>query len=165
MRDMIPDANGEAVTIAAGDSVLKTRNFTISSSWPQDSCKAVVFLQNTRAGGDTIQQGGDLRVKAMTTGIEEEGGGVYPQNINLYLKSTNPFTRFIDIGYSVPIDEQVTLKVYNSSGQLVKTLIDGKVPHGYHTTKFDAQNLPNGVYLVMLRDKDAILSTKIILMR
>ncbi len=164
MRDMIPDGNGETFTLAANDSVLKTRNFTIATSWRQDSCKAVVFIQNSHAQGDTMQTGADLRVKAMTA-IEEEGNGVYPQNLDLYLRSANPSRRFIDIGYAVPITEKICLKVYNSSGQLVKTLIDGNVNYGYHTIKFDGQNLPSGIYLIMLRDKDGIITRKVTLLR
>lgn len=164
MRDMIPDGNGETFTIAASDSVLKTRNFTISASWRQDSCKATVFVQNGHAQGDTMKQGAELRVKAMVA-IEEQGGGVYPQNISLALKSANPFTRFIDIGYALPMDTKVTLKVYNASGQVVRTLVDGQAPHGYHTARFDGTSLPNGVYLVMLRDRASTLTQKITLVK
>lgn len=165
MRDMIPDANGEAITIVANDSVLKTRNFTIASSWPQDSCKIVAFVQNTRAGGDTIQQGADLRIKAMLAVEEEAIGSVYPQCIELQLHSSNPFSNFIDIGYMIPIDERITLKIYSPTGRLVKTIADGLACHGYHTARFNAGNLPSGVYLVMLKDKDTIITQKITLVK
>lgn len=164
MRDMIPNGNGETFTLAASDSVLKTRNFTISTSWRQDSCKAVVFVQDGHAQGDTMRQGADLRVRAMTS-IEEEGSGVYPQNISLTLRSANPFSRFVDIGYALPMDEKVSLKVYNSSGRLVTALVDGNVVHGYHTTRFDGAGLPNGVYVLMLRDRDSKLTQKITLVK
>jgi thiol-disulfide isomerase/thioredoxin len=45
MRDMLPDANGEAVTIAAGDSVTKSRNFSLPGAWNDDNCDIVVFVQ------------------------------------------------------------------------------------------------------------------------
>ncbi len=164
MRDMVPNASGENITIAAGDSILKTRNFTLSSGWRTDSCKVVAFVQNTRAAGDTIQQGADLRVKAMLA-VGEEVSGKYPQSINLYIKSANPFSRFIDIGYSVPINERIEIKVYNSSGRLVSTLVDGFVNYGDYSTRFDASNLPNGVYLVMLKDKETNITQKITLIK
>lgn len=165
MRDMLPNSSGETFTLAASDSVLKTRAFTVASGWPQDSCKVVVFVQNTRANGDTMQQGGDLRVKAMVAVEEEASGNVYPQAINLRLNSPNPFSNSIDIGYTVPLDERVSIKIYNSSGRLVSTLVDAMVTHGYHTHRFDARGLPNGIYLVMLRDKDAALTQKITLIK
>jgi hypothetical protein len=111
-----------------------------------------------------MKQGAELRVKAMT-GIEEEGSGIYPPSISLALKSANPFSRFVDIGFAVPKDEPVSLKVYNSSGQLVRTLVDGEVRHGYRTARFDASGMPAGVYVVMLRDRESTLTQKITLVK
>jgi hypothetical protein len=45
-RNMLPNSSGEAVTIAAGDSLTKTRDFTISSGWVASHCDFVVFVQN-----------------------------------------------------------------------------------------------------------------------
>jgi hypothetical protein len=45
-RNMLPNASGEAVTIPAGDSLTKTRNFTIDPSWVDAKCDFVVFVQN-----------------------------------------------------------------------------------------------------------------------
>ncbi|MEM3112675.1 MAG: Omp28-related outer membrane protein [Candidatus Anstonellales archaeon] len=45
-RDMLPDANGESVNIPAGDTILRTRNFTISGSWNERNCYIVVFVQS-----------------------------------------------------------------------------------------------------------------------
>lgn len=46
-RTMLPSSSGEAVTIAAGDSVTKTRDFTVAPSWVASHCDFVVFVQNT----------------------------------------------------------------------------------------------------------------------
>jgi hypothetical protein len=46
-RAMLPSSSGEAVTIAAGDSLTKTRDFTVGSSWVAGHCDFVVFVQNT----------------------------------------------------------------------------------------------------------------------
>ncbi|MEO0004944.1 MAG: Omp28-related outer membrane protein [candidate division WOR-3 bacterium] len=45
-RTMLPNAGGEAITIPAGDSVVRTREFTISSNWVAKNCELVVFVQN-----------------------------------------------------------------------------------------------------------------------
>jgi flagellar hook assembly protein FlgD len=41
----------------------------------------------------------------------------------------------------------VNLSVYNTNGQLVRTLLDGKTEKGYHTVNFDASELNSGMYL------------------
>jgi hypothetical protein len=45
-RAMLPNSSGEAVTIAAGDSLTKTRDFTVDPSWIASHCDFVVFVQD-----------------------------------------------------------------------------------------------------------------------
>ena len=45
-RAMLPNSSGEAVTIAAGDSLTKTRDFTVNAAWVASHCDFVVFVQN-----------------------------------------------------------------------------------------------------------------------
>jgi len=56
-RKMLPDANGEAITIPANGSITKSRNFTISSSWKEKDCKIVVFVQGSNR---EIYQGAEI---------------------------------------------------------------------------------------------------------
>lgn len=58
-RDMLPDANGEAVSIPAGGNVVKSRNFTISSGWNEYNCKIVAFVQGS---SKEIYQAGEVGV-------------------------------------------------------------------------------------------------------
>ncbi len=61
MRDMLPDANGEAVTIPAGGNINRSRNFTISAGWNENNCKIVVFVQ---ASNRSIYQGAEIGIMA-----------------------------------------------------------------------------------------------------
>lgn len=45
MRDMLPDAAGEAVTIPVADTIIRSRDFTIGGSWNEMNCKVIVFVQ------------------------------------------------------------------------------------------------------------------------
>jgi len=45
-RAMLPSSSGEAVSIAAGDSLTKTRDFTVDAAWVAKNCDFVVFVQN-----------------------------------------------------------------------------------------------------------------------
>jgi thiol-disulfide isomerase/thioredoxin len=59
MRDMLPDANGEAVTIPANSSITKSRSFTVASNWKEKDCKIVVFVQ---ASSREIYQGAEIGI-------------------------------------------------------------------------------------------------------
>uniref|UniRef100_A0A7V3UZE6 Omp28-related outer membrane protein n=1 Tax=candidate division WOR-3 bacterium TaxID=2052148 RepID=A0A7V3UZE6_UNCW3 len=45
-RTMLPSASGEAITVPAGDSVIRTRSFTLNSNWVARNCELVVFVQD-----------------------------------------------------------------------------------------------------------------------
>lgn len=46
-RDMLPDANGEAVSIPVGGNIVKSRNFTLDATWNEQNCKIVAFVQGS----------------------------------------------------------------------------------------------------------------------
>ena len=63
----------------------------------------------------------------------------------------NPFNPSTKINFSIPTNGFVTLKVYNSIGQEVNNLVNGKMNKGVYETEFDGSNLNSGVYFYTLR--------------
>lgn len=59
MRDMIPDANGEAVTIPVADTIIRSRNFTIDPTWNELNCEIVVFIQGASRA---VYQGAEIGI-------------------------------------------------------------------------------------------------------
>ncbi|MGA9405941.1 MAG: T9SS type A sorting domain-containing protein [Bacteroidota bacterium] len=62
----------------------------------------------------------------------------------------NPFNPSTQIDFSIPQQSNVQLKVYNTLGQLVTTLVNGNLSAGSHTVTFDARNLASGLYIYRL---------------
>jgi len=62
----------------------------------------------------------------------------------------NPFNPTTQIDFSVPQQSTVQLKVYNTLGQLVTTLVNGNLSAGLHSVTFDARNLASGLYIYRL---------------
>jgi len=62
----------------------------------------------------------------------------------------NPFNPTTTINFSVPDNAFVNLKVYNSIGAEVGTLINQEVPKGNHRVEFDAAGLSSGMYFYTL---------------
>ncbi len=58
----------------------------------------------------------------------------------------NPFNSSTIINYSIPNKSLVTLRIFNSLGQNIKTLINETKEEGEYKIKFDARDLPSGVY-------------------
>jgi hypothetical protein len=62
----------------------------------------------------------------------------------------NPFNPETRINFSLPSAEQTLLTVYNSLGQVVRTLVNENLPAGQHQVTFNAAALPSGVYYYKL---------------
>lgn len=73
----------------------------------------------------------------------------YKKNMNFVLEQNfpNPFNPTTTIKYNLPDISNVSLKVYNLLGSEVATLVNTKQSFGNYSVKFDAKNLPNGIYL------------------
>jgi hypothetical protein len=64
--------------------------------------------------------------------------------------SPNPFTKLTTINYSVPISGNVSMKLYNSSGRLIKTLVNQIQTTGVYSLelKNSLLEIPAGIYFI-----------------
>jgi len=74
-----------------------------------------------------------------------------PDRFELYQNYPNPYNPVTTISYALPHDAKVVLKVYNAIGQEVKTLVDEQQQIGGQSVRFDASNLPSGVYFYRMQ--------------
>jgi hypothetical protein len=62
----------------------------------------------------------------------------------------NPFNPITNIVYNIPVEAEVTLRIYNLLGQEVKTLVNGIQNRGKYEVKLDASNLASGMYVYVI---------------
>lgn len=77
----------------------------------------------------------------------------------------NPFNPATTIEFSVPVKDRYTLKVYNTLGELVTTLVDKDVEPGNFKINFNAGSLASGVYFYRLSGKGVNKINKMILLK
>jgi hypothetical protein len=75
----------------------------------------------------------------------------------------NPFNPSTIIGYSIPNTANVSLRVFNTIGQLQATLVDERKEPGYYQAVWSASNVPSGIYFYQLRAGEFVVSKKMIL--
>jgi hypothetical protein len=89
--------------------------------------------------------------KSLFLGVEGQPPSVkMPGSFELSAARPNPLGRMTEISYALPVARTVNLAVYNTAGQLVRTLVTGRKEAGYHSARLDAGSLPAGVYLYRL---------------
>ena len=75
---------------------------------------------------------------------------VTPIEFELSQNYPNPFNPSTSISFSIPEGSQVSLKIYNSLGQEIKTLANQFMEAGVHTVNFDAVGINSGMYFYRL---------------
>jgi hypothetical protein len=75
----------------------------------------------------------------------------------------NPFTSLAQVSYSLPVAGDVSLKLYDVTGKLVKTLVGGRTTAGSHTTGISAGKLANGIYVLKYENESRTLTSKLII--
>lgn len=75
-----------------------------------------------------------------------------PNNYRLCQNYPNPFNSESIISFELDRSDHVTLAVYSISGSLIDMLIDKRLLNkGFHSVKFNAVNLPSGIYFYVLK--------------
>ena len=88
-----------------------------------------------------------------------------PLSFALEQNYPNPFNPSTVIKYSVAKAGHVRLVVYNLVGEEVSVLVDGMVEEGFYQVRFDASNLPSGIYLYKLISGDFTATKKMNLIK
>jgi hypothetical protein len=80
----------------------------------------------------------------------QNGQSELPTVFKLLQNYPNPFNPATTIRYEIPVNADVTLKIYNLLGQEIKTLVSGMQNRGRYTVQFDGTNLASGIYFYVL---------------
>jgi hypothetical protein len=93
--------------------------------------------------------------------------GSLPVEFALHPAYPNPFNPTTTITIDVPVDARHVsqLQIYNITGQLIETLINGKLESGEYDVVWDAGNLPSGIYFVQLKSGDKTITQKLTLLK
>jgi hypothetical protein len=88
-----------------------------------------------------------------------------PTSYMLSQNYPNPFNPTTDIEFSIPKSEFVTLKVCNTLGEEVSTLVSEKLAAGKYKYGWDASSLASGVYLYRIQAGDYMEAKRMVLMK
>ncbi|MBS3944493.1 MAG: T9SS type A sorting domain-containing protein [Melioribacter sp.] len=77
----------------------------------------------------------------------------------------NPFNPSTTIEYEIPKSGSYSLKIFNSIGEEVETLLNGELNTGLYRTQYDASRLVSGIYYCRLTGTNINISTKLILIK
>jgi len=107
---------------------------------------------------------------SVVSGVGENNVAENPTRFYLAQNYPNPFNPATTIEYQLPHDTQVSLRIFNITGELVKCLKEEKQSAGYHKMQWDGRDengnsVAGGLYLYHLKADGFSHSNKMVLIR
>jgi hypothetical protein len=126
------------------------------------------YWGNPSFGNGTAALPGDANIGALgvasVTAAEELNSGV-PTGFSLGQNYPNPFNPSTKISYTLHESGQVSLKIFNSLGQVMMSVDQGFKHAGSYTVNVRMDQFSSGVYFYTLHQGSNILSKKMLLLK
>jgi poly(beta-D-mannuronate) lyase len=88
-----------------------------------------------------------------------------PNKFIVYPNCPNPFNPTTEIKYTIPKDNFVQIIIYNFLGKHIQTLTNEFKKAGTYNIRFNANNLPSGIYFCCVKTDNEIKTNKMILIK
>lgn len=117
-------------------------------------------------GNQTAADSADFTIVGSTSAV----GDVPINRLTLAQNAPNPFNPATEIQFALPSDQNVTLRVYNIDGRLVRTLVQGQKVAGEHSVMWMGKNdhggqVASGLYFYRLITDSGTLTRKMTLLK
>ncbi len=90
------------------------------------------------------------RIRLSTTGIIRDQGQNLPLDFKLYQNYPNPFNPTTNLEYRISNSGFVTLKIYDTLGREISTLVNEEKPAGAYNAIWNADGYASGLYFCKL---------------
>ncbi len=136
-------------------------NFRLKGEATEVVESSLTFIETPVAGGP---DGNDLPV-ASEDGILSLEEAVLPVELILQQNYPNPFNPSTTLEFILPQNGWVSLKIYNTLGEIVSELVARELPAGIHQYNWDANGLATGIYYYRLETRERVLTRKMLLLQ
>ncbi len=191
--NLAPSAPGNAMVSATQGTVNLTweesvdADFDYFSVYRSDNPDALGSLVGNTTGIDFVEENvpngdwyyqisatdfngneGDYTVASIVVGIGDDNN--LPNEFSLEQNYPNPFNPSTSIEFALPQTVDVSLKIYNIRGQLVKTLVDGSKSAGRYSLTWDGTDnfgsrVASGTYIYSIKAGEFVNNKKMVLLK
>jgi hypothetical protein len=166
MRDMYPDAGGSSVSFSGGfpQSADAVVSFD-AGAYEAANCEVVYFLQNNAT--KEVLQAAAVSLDALA---DQTAVGDLPTAARLGLNYPNPFNPKTVIPVSLDRGAELSLRIVDAQGRVLRSLHEGRLQAGAHEFQWDGKDeagriLSSGVYLAQLRTASRVESRRLLLLK
>ena len=141
-------------TVPSGPQWTITGSHNWSSSAENSNNENTIIIQNTRITNLYLQEFYARYLEAggsnpIVLGVRETGGAL-PKEFALNQNYPNPFNPVTVIRYALPVNSDVSLRVFDLLGREVAHLVNERQTAGNYEVTFDAGGIASGIYFYSL---------------
>jgi len=97
--------------------------------------------------------------------LKDGGSSALPQITQVSAAYPNPFNPSTSFSMELSADMDVTVKIFNLTGQLVDVIANGQLAKGEHTFTWDASNVASGAYFITTQSAHDLNTQKVMLIK
>ena len=152
---------GTAIFKCTNDPPIGASTFVTYEGLPSDQYLWLVG-QGAQMLNKEIPLSSTLPVRV--TGVNKQETEL-PGEFKLEQNYPNPFNPSTTINYSVPKSSHVTIKIYDTMGREISTLLNTEKPAGNYSIKFNTSSLASGIYFYRMEAEGFMQTKKLILLK
>lgn len=130
-----------------GEVIFETENLTQTSFVDTDGLDREYFYV-VEVHDDGFNVAVSKEFTPTVTSVEDQA---VPTVYSLGQNYPNPFNPSTTIKFGLPVNSNVTVKIFDILGQEVANLINSDLAAGFHTINFDASQLHSGMYIYRIQ--------------
>ena len=171
------------LTFKVGEDIKVTNltNLTLNQSLVAGELKVLLYDISTKSISSGLSEVVRIEGQAelVTAEVADYDGNMLtskleqaalPTTFALGQNRPNPFNPETVIEFSLPTTGEISLRIYNVAGQLVRTLVSGTTPAGYYQVRWDGRdangsNVSSGVYFYKIDTKNFSETRKMLLVK
>jgi hypothetical protein len=167
VRNMVNGAAGENVNTGTwnqNQTITKSITTIDSTGWIAANCNLNIFIykDGSSLNSSVIDQASKQSV-TNPLGVSTPSG--VPDKFKLEQNYPNPFNPVTNIKFSIPEEGYTSLKIYDITGKLAATMIDGYMNAGNYNAEFEGNDYSSGIYFYTLTTKSNSETKKMLLVK
>ncbi|MBC8196309.1 MAG: T9SS type A sorting domain-containing protein, partial [Candidatus Marinimicrobia bacterium] len=146
--------NGELLSNVFGDDIVNSANG-----------KTVIYNLNGKLDTDVFELTSNYSDVIVASSMGKEVEVTFANQFSLNGNYPNPFNPQTTISYTVNLDSDVSIAIYNLLGEKVANLVNEHHFSGDYSVEWNASNNPSGLYVVEMVSGNKVITNKIMLMK
>jgi len=165
-----PNSNATPYNYNEKDPAIGDVDFVWTVNAPDSSGTFRVVARHLFDDGGARHNQSNVVVITLYVGVSEDQSQPRLALSDGLMSYPNPFSRSTTISYQLTTASHATLKVYDATGRVVKSLVDGQIAGGLRSVAWDGRDdlgrdAPGGLYFCVLEAGGVVSTGKTVLLR